>query len=206
MSVETTYDQVFDAQEHYRLILDSMARPGKINIIPQVSISSPAALNQASGLLAFALLNRDASFCAIAQDEVTTFIALHTAAEIADLEKADFVFIPGLQHKEFMGSLKTGNLSYPEDSATIVADVTEISSSEIAGSLQLRLKGPGIKEIETVYVKGLNPEILNELKEQNLEFPLGIDIILTDIENRLICLPRSTDVTYTLVNEHTNNS
>ena len=42
MQRETTYDPVFDAQEHYRLLLDAMARPGKINTLPRLILSQGA--------------------------------------------------------------------------------------------------------------------------------------------------------------------
>ena len=114
-------------------------------------------------------------------------------------DKADFVFIPGLQSSAFIETLKTGTLSYPEDSATIVANVAIISTSPINNSLQIILKGPGVKDTETIYVAGLNPAILTDIKEQNQEFPLGIDLILTDTKNRIICIPRSNDITFSPV-------
>jgi len=199
MQNELLYDEVFDAQQHYRLILDSMARPGKINTIPNVDIQSPTGINNGSALTAFALLNTDVTFWARNDDEITEFIARRTSAGVASLQKADFVFIHGLQSSEFIEKLKTGTLSYPEDSATIVADVKEISNSRVDNSLQLILKGPGVKETATVYVTGLNPAILADIKEQNLEFPLGVDLILIDKENRIICLPRSNDFAYSMV-------
>ena len=198
MNNPITYDVVFDAQQHYRLILDSMARPGKINVIPPVEIDEPMDINNASALIAFALLNTDASFYAAEGDEVSNFISLNTSAVNADLEDADLVFISGLHEEEFVQQLKAGTLSYPENSATIIADVNRISKVKINGSLELKLKGPGVKDAETVYVAGLNAAILDELKTQNEEFPLGIDLILTDRDNNMICIPRSNDFSYSL--------
>ena len=197
MNNPITYDVVFDAQQHYRLILDSMARPGKINVIPPVEIDEPMDINNASALIAFALLNTDASFYA-AEGDVTSFISLNTSAVNADLADADLVFISGLHEEEFVQQLKAGTLSYPENSATIIADVNRISKVKINGSLELTLKGPGVKDAETVYVAGLNAAILDELKAQNEEFPLGIDLILTDRDNNIICVPRSNDFSYSL--------
>ena len=197
MEKEILYDEVFDAQEHFRLILDSMARPGKINVIPMQEIDEPITINNASALIAFALLNTDVTFCTINDNEAAEFIALHTSAKIADIHTANFVFIDGLQGSEFISALKTGTLPYPEDSATIIADVTRISEAKMSNSIAITLKGPGISGTETVYVSGLNTGLLDELKQQNLEFPLGIDLILTDSDNHMICIPRSNDFSYT---------
>lgn len=200
MQSEILYDEIFDAQEHFRLILDSMARPGKINVIPDLNIQPTDGINKASALIGFALLNTDASFCAIGElsESIAAYINLHTAADIVALQKADFVFVNGNQSDAFIADLKNGTLPYPEDSATIVLDVFNISIDETADSLQLNLKGPGIKTVETVYVTGLNHAILDAVKEQNFEFPLGIDLILTDKENNMICIPRSNDFKYEL--------
>jgi alpha-D-ribose 1-methylphosphonate 5-triphosphate synthase subunit PhnH len=198
MENQILYDEVFDAQQHYRLILDSMARPGKINIIPHIDIDKPMDINNASALIAFALLNTDASFYAAEGTEVADFIALHTSATLANLENADLVFISGLHEETLVPLLKAGSLSYPENSATIIADVICIGSEKMNDALQLILQGPGVENTATVYVTGLNAALLDELKEQNMEFPLGIDLIITDRDNNIVCIPRSNHFSYLL--------
>ena len=51
MQRETAYDQVFDAQEHYRLLLDAMARPGTIYVLPRMSMTTPPGLTGAAALM-----------------------------------------------------------------------------------------------------------------------------------------------------------
>ncbi|PTQ92658.1 alpha-D-ribose 1-methylphosphonate 5-triphosphate synthase subunit PhnH [Mucilaginibacter yixingensis] len=190
------YDQIFDAQQHYRLILDSMARPGKISVFPELELDYPAGINRASILIAMALLNTDVSFTALAEFEgaIADYIALHTSAVKAELTETDFVFVPQNFNAEFIYSLKVGNLPYPEESATIIADANAISTAPFPGAMELTLKGPGINGTTVIYIAGLNPEILDELKIQNAEFPLGIDLMVTDADANLICIPRSTSV------------
>lgn len=190
------YDQVFDAQQHYRLILDSMARPGKINTFPALHLDYPEGINRASILIALSLLNTDAGFAALFAYEgaIADYIALHTSAVKAPLAEADFIFIPQNFGSGFIEDLKVGTLPYPEDSATIVADASAISITPAPNALELILKGPGVDGTTTVYVADLNPDLLEELKIQNEEFPLGIDLIVTDAEANLICIPRSTAV------------
>ena len=199
METAIVYDEVFDAQEHYRLILDSMARPGKINTLPPLNINEPMDINNASALIAFALLNTDASFCAPEDETVANFIKLHTSAKVAEMENADLVFVSGLRDDDFISSLKAGTLPYPENSATVIADVTRISAAAMSNCLQLTLKGPGVKDTATVYVAGLSTVLLDDLKKQNLEFPLGIDLMLTDSHNQMICIPRSNHFSYTFI-------
>jgi alpha-D-ribose 1-methylphosphonate 5-triphosphate synthase subunit PhnH len=193
MRREINYDEVFDAQEQFRLLLDSMARPGKINVLPDMDILPPAGLNKGSALIAFALLNTDVSFYASGEnnEEVSSYIALNTTAQPISVGDADFIFINGLHDAWILSEAKTGNLSYPEESATFIIDVETISNQPIDDAVLLKLKGPGIKTEEKIYLKGISPEIIEAVKEQNLEFPLGIDLMLTDQQNKLICIPRS---------------
>jgi alpha-D-ribose 1-methylphosphonate 5-triphosphate synthase subunit PhnH len=193
MRREVIYDEVFDAQQQFRLILDSMARPGKINTMPDMDILPPAGINKASALVAFALLNTDVSFSVEGEEseEIESYIALNTTADRVSITEADFIFINGWTDTEIIAEAKTGTLSYPENSATFVIDTEAIEETAVEGSIMLTLKGPGIETQKEVYIKGINPDMLKAVLEQNLEFPLGIDLMLTDRSNRILCIPRS---------------
>lgn len=193
MRREVIYDEVFDAQEQFRLILDSMARPGKINTLPSMDIEPPLGINKASALIALALLNTDVSFFAegLNSEEISDYIALNTTANLQTANLADFIFINGLQNAEIINEAKFGNLSYPEESATFIIGVLNISKIPIGNSLQVILNGPGIKTSESVFIAGISADLLEAVKEQNLEFPLGVDLMLTDLNNNLLCIPRS---------------
>ena len=193
MRREVSYDEVFDAQHHFRIILDGMARPGKIKVLDEMDIQPPAGLNQASAIIAMALLNTDATFYAEGENsvEIESYIALNTAAQPVSVGEADFIFIAGTYNAEIIFEAKTGTLPYPEESATFVLDVQEISAAPKDDVVMLTMKGPGIESETIVYIKGINAEILEGAREQNLEFPLGIDLIITDRQNKLMCIPRS---------------
>lgn len=206
MENQVHYNEVFDAQQHFRLLLDSMSRPGKINTIPFIDIQQPPTMNNASALVALALLNTDVGFCAAGDDEITQFITQRTSATAIGLQLADYVFIPGMQNPDFTSQLKKGNLSYPENNATIIANVVQLSPTAIENALQVTLKGPGILGSETVYIYGLNPMLLDHLHQQNQEFPLGIDLILTDQDNQVMCIPRSNQFTYLPADNNLNHN
>ena len=193
MRREVIYDEVFDAQEQFRLLLDSMARPGKINIMPDMDIIPPAGLNKASAMIAFALLNTDVSFYAEGEgsDAIESYIALNTTAAQVGISEADFIFINGLYDAGIIFDAKTGTLPYPEESATFVIDVDTITEDAGGSELALTLKGPGIETTKQVYINGINPGILKAVREQNMEFPLGVDLMLTDKNNHVLCIPRS---------------
>jgi alpha-D-ribose 1-methylphosphonate 5-triphosphate synthase subunit PhnH len=47
-----------------------------------------------------------------------------------------------------------------------------------------------------VYVRTISDTILESVKEKNSEYPLGIDVILTDHAGNIICIPRSNNFSW----------
>lgn len=208
MQRETVYDPVFDAQEHYRLLLDAMARPGTINILPGIPLTPPPGLSRAAALTGFALLDADASFSVDGADAgATHYLVVNTSARPKAIAEADFVFAGGMASPDLVSTMKKGTLTYPEEGATLVAGVealaTQVEALGMAGdekpALSLTLKGPGIAGEKTVFVSGLSASLLEALQECNAEFPLGVDLVLTDPGNRIACIPRSSGVQWEIL-------
>lgn len=205
---EIGYDAVFDAQEHYRLLLDAMARPGTINVLPRVPIAPPEGLTGAAALVGFALLNADVSFyvegpaTATRGDAATAtrYLVVNTSARPVARTAADFVFAEGGSPAALLTGMKTGTLPYPEEGATLVAGVKALATEaqglaqQMRDTLALRLQGPGIRGERRLFVSGLNAALLEALRECNMEFPLGIDLVLVDPDYRMVCIPRSSRI------------
>jgi len=195
---EILYDEVSDAQIHFRIILNAMAHPGTIYSFQQIELTPPNNTNIASVCIGFALMNADVSFAVHKENEgeLTQYLALNTGASIATLEQTDFLFTTGNTNPTCITSLKTGSLSYPENSATIIIDVLKLASTPTENNLAIELSGPGIENSTTLYVTGLSSTLLAAIQEQNTEFPLGLDIMLTDNHNQLACIPRSSTISF----------
>jgi len=195
---EILYNEVSDAQIHFRIILNAMAHPGTIYAFQKMELTPPNNMNLASVFIGFALMNADVSF-AVQNDnevEITQYLALNTGASIATLAQTDYLFTTGNASPSSIESLKTGTLSYPENSATIIIDVIQLSPSPDENTLAIELSGPGIETTTTLYINGLSSTLLNAIQEQNTEFPLGLDIMLTDQNNQLACIPRSSKISF----------
>src|ERR1700722_1860947 len=127
MQRELWYDGVFDAQEHYRLLLDCMARPGEVRVLPASRMSAPEGIHGAAALVGFALLNADASFFAAgsAGTMVSEYLRENTDGLLAEPDIADFIFMPGGAGGlvEVVARAKRGTLPYPEGGATLVLSV-----------------------------------------------------------------------------------
>ena len=205
MQRETIYDPVFDAQQHYRLVLDAMARPGKINVLPRLSLQPPPGLSGGAALVGFALLDADVAFCAEdGNAAIVRYLVTNTAARPGDVTDADFVFAGGQASPALINEMKKGSLAYPDEGATLVLDIEGLASQAEgvrgdagAQGLSLTLSGPGVAGEKTFFVKGLNASLLEALRDCNAEFPLGIDLILTDPGFRIACIPRSSKIKIT---------
>jgi len=204
MQREIQYDEIFDAQEHYRLLLDSMARPGKINVLPRLELTTPQGIHATGALVGFALLNSDVSFYVDgpSAEDVSLYLLVNTSARPAEAEEADYVYLDGTAAAEILYRLKTGTLPYPENSATVITAVKELGGEGEAGAaaangsgrLMLTLSGPGVDGERRLSVTGLGVALLEALVTINAEFPLGIDVVLTDPTGRIACIPRSSRV------------
>jgi alpha-D-ribose 1-methylphosphonate 5-triphosphate synthase subunit PhnH len=202
MQREIQYDEVFDAQAHYRLLLDSMARPGKINVMPRMELTTPRGIHAAGALVGFALLNSDVTYYVDgpAAEDVSLYLLVNTSARPAEVEEADYAYVDGTAAAELLYRLKTGTLPYPENSATVIAAVDELGGEGAAGAMSgsgglvLTLSGPGVDGERRLSVAGIDAALLEALVTINAEFPLGIDLVLTDPTGRIACIPRSSRV------------
>lgn len=194
---ETVYNEVFDAQRHFRTVLDSMARPGKINRFAPLALTPPADFPRAAAYVGFALLNADvAAHVAGYAETAAAYLRANTQCRTESAALADFLFLRGEDDPAPIAAAKTGVPAYPEGGATAVIAVGHIGKSSGTGGLQLTLEGPGIETREIVFVTGLRADVLETLKAKNAEFPLGIDAMLVSTDECVVCLPRTTRVVW----------
>lgn len=197
----TRYDRVFDSRMHFRTLLDAMARPGTVGALQHAGPPPHPCVATATLLVALALLNEDVSFNAEALGPAAAdFLCRQTSAGVGACDTADFLFLPGTDATKYLALANPGTLQYPDEAATAVIQVANISAHPAAGALRLELSGPGIRASTTVFVSGLDAELLAELEEKNAEFPRGVDAILTCDAGAagpcVMCLPRTTNVVW----------
>jgi alpha-D-ribose 1-methylphosphonate 5-triphosphate synthase subunit PhnH len=186
MRREASYDEVFDGQRDFRVILDAMARPGTIRRVEAEKLEVPAGWDEAAAVVALALLDRDTTFWA-EDGAVAEYIRGNTRSREADAAEAEFLFAVGAAGSALAVTEATvGNALYPESGATVVLPAA------FSGSVGVTIEGPGVAGTVRLDA-GLPPELWQMRQERNAEFPLGLDWILTD-GDRLVCVPRSTRV------------
>jgi alpha-D-ribose 1-methylphosphonate 5-triphosphate synthase subunit PhnH len=201
MNRETAYDEVFDAQKHFRSILDSFARPAKIHVLDPVALNPPPGLNHASVLVGLALMDADVAFHVIHNEHgERDYLAANTRAVPLPLDKAGFIFAHGADSPEILESADCGSLTYPDTSATLVLEVDGISAEPFPGALRLDFQGPGIDGTAVLFVCGLSADLLLALLTRNAEFPMGIDTVLTSLDAAgnpcVVGIPRTARITW----------
>lgn len=191
------FDSVHDTQMIYRVMLDCMARPGKISQIALPKWFPNSSLPPTLEAIARTLLDREVSYHFIPEltNSESNYLKWQTFSVRKNLNDADFVFIyEEIKESDIsllMEEVKKGTLADPHSSATIILQVKAISTEQNNG-LKITLSGPGIKGKNSLYVHGLKGVWLTEREKSNKEFPMGVDFFLVTEVGELIALPRTT--------------
>ncbi|GAC1403851.1 MAG: phosphonate C-P lyase system protein PhnH [Ktedonobacteraceae bacterium] len=203
----------------FRHLLDSLARPGKINTLeyPHVLGEPPfyhstialVPLNlYALGAL-MTLLDQEVTFVLAAngtwleqQDVTVQWIVVRSGAGVASPENATFAFFCDGKSGGLLTQLSVGTLQEPESSATAFYCVEQVSDAvgllsddeRSNGCLQLELSGPGIKDVQSIRLAGLEREELQHILAMRQGYPLGVDVYLIDAVGHCVGLPRTTRI------------
>lgn len=195
---ETNYDHLFESQKQYRTILDCMSKPG-ITAILDADISVPKEINKASVLVGFALMNSEVTFnnSFTQEKEINSYFLLNTMSSPSEAYEADFIFISGTEDNiKFIDLAKVGLPEYPELGAFVIIDTVKISEIPLKNGLKITLEGPGVKTTKDIYIEELPVTVLDALAKKNIEYPLGVDVIFTDKNGTILCMPRSNKFKY----------
>lgn len=190
-------DMVHDIQTAYRKIIDAMSRPGTMADLTEEAgkLDRTQGCLPATLVLAHMLLDTEVTFKVVSEreEQMASMLSQVTYAKEAALEEADFIFV---LHDAAPGSLlhaletaKIGELKDPHTASTVIIETQNITGSET----KLRLTGPGIQGTAKAAIC-LSDEWIGARAERNSEFPLGLDLIFTDLSNRALALPRTTQI------------
>jgi len=201
------FNIIYDTQLVFRKLLDSMARPGKINSVEKIikKINTNYEFSTSLIAIAFTLLDESVKFTVISKekDEIERYIKWNTGSTISDINVAEFIFIDdNLEDgdiEKLMYQTKPGTFLEPEMSTTIILSVKRIQFDieNNTEGVYINLKGPGIDGINYCFIKGISKKWIEIRNDLNREFPIGIDMILCDRLGNIIGLPRTTKIELT---------
>ncbi len=170
-------------QENFRVLLDSMAHPGRILKLPD---DFPAVL--------YTLLDHEVTFTVIgpgANEEFIHRIYQMTKSTYVGIDEADYVVVKGGSSGGMLAHIRRGELEFPDRGAAVFYEIDELGG-KMGGIIELR--GPGVKDSIELNVYGIDNSDLSIINQINSEYPLGIDIIFIDRSMNIASIPRSSRI------------
>lgn len=184
----TVKEENLITQKTFRTLLQAMSHPGQVYSLN---------LDLENGLILViqTLLDHEVTFNVFGQqkEQWENRIIRATGSRKVNIEDADFVIILSGCSDGAILRAKRGSLKYPDTGATVIYSVNSLSSRD-NGGINVTLNGPGINGEITPFIGSIKKDEIHYLKEVNSEYPLGVDTIFIDDENRLMCIPRSTKI------------
>jgi alpha-D-ribose 1-methylphosphonate 5-triphosphate synthase subunit PhnH len=179
-----------DSQIVFRAVLDVMANPGRVSSLP-VLVQGSERLGPAAAAVCLALADYETPLWldgTLASPGVAGFLRFHGGAPMAaGPETADFAVLDGASTP--LGRFKTGSDAYPEEGATVIIQVSDLSTNGA-----LTLSGPGIDGERELGIVGIPETFWSERQEITRGFPRGLDLIFC-AGHLITALPRTTKVT-----------
>lgn len=180
-------EPVLDAQRGFRAALKALAEPGLLQHLP----SAPRldGLAPATYALCLALLDRDTPLWLAPSFDtplIRANLAFHCGCPLTD-KREDAVFaLLGEQDLLDLGGFDPGNDRYPDQSCTLLVQLTDLESGR-----GLHWRGPGIKTQRLVNLPV--PQAFWPERQRREAFPRGLDLLFT-AGHHLIGLPRSSRI------------
>lgn len=184
MNTLHTFDEVFDTQTVFRLVLEAMANPTRtVSIAPmreKLFGNNPTFL-----ALAMTLLDNEVTFHTCGDAGLKRDIQLVTLAEEASMAEADYLFLPDVAALvAAMAQAKCGTLVNPHQSATLlIRDNGEKTQ-------QLSLYGAGIEGDTLFSCSEVVRRALELRQQQEYEYPTGVDFVFASDSGDITCIPR----------------
>jgi len=190
-------EPVHDAQAVFRLLLEAMSRPGRVQSLPapcRDTLGHPTGLAPALAATLLTLLDADTRLWvapALDTPALRAWARFHCGVQwVQQPEQADFALLAAHEAQpELLQRLCEGSDAAPQDSATALIALPDVTP----GAGPLRWRGPGIEHEHRLTLPGLSDAFWAWRREQPQRFPCGLDFFFAAGE-RVVALPRSTRV------------
>ncbi|GAA5785536.1 phosphonate C-P lyase system protein PhnH [Chitiniphilus shinanonensis] len=179
------------AQRVFRLLLDALARPGRVQTLP-FEFAAPAPLAPATGAAALALLDYETPVWLQSADSAP-WLRFHAGCPLVDdPARARFALIDDAGAMPPLSGFAQGEPEYPDRSATLLIQVAGFAphSPTERGPIWA---GPGIADEVRLGVLGLPDGFWRDWQRNAGHFPLGVDLLLV-AGAQVVGLPRTTTV------------
>ena len=193
MITETQFDAVFDCQQVFKTLMNTLARPGTIGSIAD-STSKIAGENAPLMAAGLALLDNWRKFFVFGDEELKENLRELTYGVPSPLEEADYLFVAKgcldeLNCHEILSQAKIGTLAEPHKSATIF-----IMLDSLTGGEESVLTGPGVKESIQITLPETGRIWVEERQRMNFEFPCGLELYFMTPQGEVMGIPRKIKI------------
>ncbi len=182
-------DPVSASQAVFRAGLAALSRPGELIYIDSEA-HPPASIGTAANSLLLALLDQDVSLYVTPRHAVAAaYFRFHTGCTLtSDMADADFLLFGTDDSLPDLVSLKNGSEYSPEQSATVVREVTAL-----ANDTGFTLRGPGIRMTTRLQAPQIDDAFVAQWQASRERLPRGVDIFFT-CAKRICGLTRTTRI------------
>jgi alpha-D-ribose 1-methylphosphonate 5-triphosphate synthase subunit PhnH len=181
-------DPVHDAQRAFRVALEALSRPGRVQPLGTPIANLPLGAAQAHLLLTLTDENTPVWW----QQPVPAlqrWLRFHTGARsVVDSGQAAFAVVTHAAEFPELKRFRAGSAAEPEHSCTLLIEVPSLR-----GGLAMDAHGPGIPGSVQLTVAGLVEGFWAEWQDSHAGFPQGVDIFFT-CRDQVLGLPRTTRV------------
>jgi len=189
-------DAALGSQAVFRSALQALSHPGRI-----VELSHDAQVplqgHGASAALLLALLDPDCRLWlspSLAGSDAAAWLRFHTGCVLVEEPaQAQFAWIGEGDACPPLDAFAQGSDAYPDQSATCVIDVMEVSVPAEGNLPRWTLRGPGIQDRNAIAVEGLAPAFAAQWSANHALFPRGVDVFLA-APRCIVGLPRTTRI------------
>jgi alpha-D-ribose 1-methylphosphonate 5-triphosphate synthase subunit PhnH len=186
MSAGTTTDRLnpLTSQAVFRVLLESLARPGRVFQLPAESGEV------GPGIVPLALAVVGSKVAVAGAPDWQARICRATGASPTGVVEASLVAIYGTAEAEMVSRLRRGSAEAPEEGAKVGLACGTLTEGG-PGDTTIELSGPGVPGRTLLGVNGVGREVFDALRAANAMFPAGVDVWLVDERGRVAGLPRS---------------
>jgi alpha-D-ribose 1-methylphosphonate 5-triphosphate synthase subunit PhnH len=197
------------SQAVFRVLLDSLARPGRVVQLPAGAgahpetggpdakadgfetgvLAPPAGIGP--GIVPLALAVIGSKVAVVGAPSWQERICRATGASAAEIGEASLVAMYGAADPSAIARLRRGCAAAPEDGAKVGLGCMALTEGG-TGEVTVELSGPGVPGRARLGVDGICRAVFDALRAANSMFPAGIDVWLVDQHGQVAGLPRST--------------
>lgn len=185
-----------DATRTFRVLLDTLARPGQLARIDRVLLGDAPG----SAVLAATLIDLETSVVVLGDAGVGDRLCRGTGARPAStIERADVVVaLDGIDEDDLVRARRGTSLA-PEDGARLFVEVASLHAVTAQQrpperATQIWLTGPGAGRGRRCAIVGPSCRWFETLAAVNADHPAGVDTWFVDPSGSLMAIPRSASI------------